>query len=405
MSLDEILRKKQLTVLGLNSGTSADGLDLAVVRIRTKKKGRIVDFLFGTKKRYGVSLRRKILNLADAGTVALDELVHLDNLLGQFYGRTASSFMTGQGAGLDIDVVASHGQTVRHLPRRAMRTGGKVNGSLQIGSADFIAAATGRVVVSDFRQADIALGNEGAPITVSAMGELFASRREPRLVVNIGGISNFFYFPVVGSGRPILAGDCGPGNSLSDILSLKLSRAKYDRNGRCARRGKACPQLVSWIMSGAFYRGRTVSTGREAFGVALADELTRRARRRRLVADDIMATAAEVTVRSIARRIRPLARGDKQLSKLYLTGGGRHNIFFVDGLMDHLPGINIESVDVLGIGGDYVEAAAYAVMAEACLRSRAVATGFSGGSRPSRWPVLGKITQPPGAAERADDGT
>ncbi len=401
MSLDKILRKKRLTVLGLNSGTSADGVDLALLGITSFGNKRTIKFLKGGRTAYPPAVRRKLLDLIDAKTISPDELIYLDSRLGQVFARAARSFLSRVPKSLTVDLVASHGQTVRHLPAKVRRMGKMLGGTMQLGSADFIAAATGKVVVSDFRQADIALGNEGAPITVSAMSELFASESESRLIVNIGGISNYFYFPV--KGGPVRASDCGPGNSLCDILSMKLYHERFDRNGRHARRGEISTAIVERLMSVGFFRSRLVSTGRESFGVAASEKMLTLARQRRLNNDDVMATVSELTVKSILRKVVPLLRRDKRLTKLYLTGGGRHNIFFVDRLRHYLPGFEVLSIDALGIDGDYVEAAAYAVMGEACLHSRALPTVFvaKGGQR--EWPVLGKITQPPRTAGRLQD--
>ena len=389
MSLNKLLIKKRLTVLGLNSGTSADGLDLAVVRISSSRRGTKFKFTNGSKKRYSSTLKKSILSFADSKAVSLDDLIDLDNRLGRFYGRAASSLISRLSAGISIDLIASHGQTVRHLPT------GKIRGSLQIGSTDFIAAATGLPVVSDFRQADIALGNEGAPITVAAMNEMFSSPYGPRLIVNIGGMSNYFYFPKAKGVFQARAADCGPGNSLCDILSAGLYSKRYDLNGRHALSGSVSEPIVKSIMSKSFYRNGTVSTGRESFGIGTAEKIIRQGKNKRLSKDDMMATVAEITVRSIVKSVRPLLKRDKLLLKLYLTGGGRFNIFFVERLMHHLPGIEVLPVDELGVSGDFVEASAYAVMGEACVRSRALPTRFTGKSGQVLTPVLGKITQPP----------
>jgi anhydro-N-acetylmuramic acid kinase len=249
MSLERVLRKKRLTILGLNSGTSADGLDMAVVRVYSSGRRRVIKFIGGARKRYPPKLRSSILDMCDSKTTPLGELVYLDNIVGRFYGKTASAFIKEMGRGSGIDLVASHGQTVRHLPDKIRRLGYKTGGSMQLGSPEFISAATGLPVVSDFRQADIALGNEGAPITVSAMRDIFASAREPRLIVNIGGMSNYFYFPRPGSGIRVRASDCGPGNSLCDILSGLLNGERYDAGGRRARRERRCRPAASRSVS------------------------------------------------------------------------------------------------------------------------------------------------------------
>ena len=395
MSLEKVLRKKRLTVLGLNSGTSADGLDLALVRVSSEGRRRVIRFIGGAKKPYPSRLRSSIIGMADSKTTPLDELLYLDNVLGRFYGKAASAFIESMGSSVRVDLIASHGQTVRHLPDKVRRLGQKVAGSMQLGSPDFISSATGLPVVSDFRQADIALGHEGAPITVSAMRDLFASSEESRLIVNIGGMSNYFYFPRRGSDMPVRASDCGPGNSLCDVLSAQLNGERYDVNGRRAQRGKVSERLVRAVMAGPIFRASTVSTGRESFGPAAAGRLKRLADGLGLSGDDVMASAAELTVQSIIRSLRPLLNRDKLLSKLYLTGGGRYNIFFVDGLKRNFPRLEILMIDTLGINGDLVEASAYAVMGEWCLRSRSMQTRFVGRRPQTLLPVPGKITQPP----------
>ena len=392
MSLQNLLRKRRLVLLGLNSGTSADGLDLAAVRFTPSKNVTRITYLSGRHKSYPQQLRRRVLALADSASVTLEDVIALDNLLGEFYGRAAANYIDHlRRDGLKVDAVCSHGQTVRHVPNR--RTNAEVGGSMQLGSRAIIAARTGKVVVGDFRQADIALGNEGAPITTPAMSQLFGAKRESRLLVNIGGIANFFYFPT--GSTEMQGADCGPGNSLSDILSAALFGECFDRGGRRAKRGKVSQRLLTLLRGNAFFNGKQVSTGRELFGKAMAQEMVDFGRRFRLKDDDLLATAGELTAVSIAERLRTIVHADENILKLYLTGGGRKNMFFIGRLQHYLPDLQIARVDDLGIDGDFVEAAAYAVLGEATLRSRAVAVHPTRRSR-SLWnPVLGEIVQPP----------
>ena len=333
--------------------------------------------------------------MADSKLVPFDELILLDNLLGRFYGKAAAEYIRQlEMRRVRIDLIASHGQTVRHLPAKTDWLGARVNGTSQIGSADFVSAATGKVVISDFRQADVAVGNEGAPITVAAMHEIFAAIDESRLLVNLGGMSNYFYFPAGKISGKVRAEDCGPGNCLSDILSESLFGERFDRKGRRARRGTYSMRLLSVLLANPFFAGRAVSTGREVFGPKLAGEIRAFGKRFRLPGEDLLATAIELTVTAIVRKVAPIMNRDHRLTKLYLTGGGRHNIFLKDRLQDHLPDLEVCMIDELGINGDFIEAAAFAVMGEACLRSRALDTVF-GGRKTAVRPVLGKISQPP----------
>ncbi|TET95761.1 MAG: hypothetical protein E3J26_02285, partial [Candidatus Zixiibacteriota bacterium] len=210
MFLKKVLNKKTLVILGLNSGTSADGLDMAAVRISRTNRGAAVKYLAGCAKPYPAELRELVLKVVDSSTIDLNIVIHLDSLLGQFFSRAASAYVRKLTKNnIRVDVVASHGQTIRHLPHKVQIGRFSVAGTLQLGAPERIAAATGKMIVADFRQADIAVGNEGAPVTAGAMRRLFAKSTESRLIVNIGGIANYFYFPKEKSRLKASAADCG----------------------------------------------------------------------------------------------------------------------------------------------------------------------------------------------------
>lgn len=395
MSLTALLGRKKLTVLGLNSGTSADGLDMAALCLARTAGRPKIEFLAGSQKRYPEPLRELVLATADAPQVPPDQLIHLDQLLGQFYARSAKQYIAQLvKQGIKIDAIASHGQTVRHLPALVKQIGFEVRGTLQLGALEQIAAASGLITVGDFRQADIAAGNEGAPITVAAVARLFGDNKEPRLIVNIGGMSNFFYLPAKAKPEQIRAADCGPGNILSDLLCQRLTGERYDLYGRRAAAGSPSERLWHLLMGEAFFKGGTVSTGREMFGPAMVEKMLSFGERFKLGSDDLIATAAELTVRSIAGTVHPLFESDKTLSSLYLTGGGQRNRFFVRRLKELLDGVEVVSIVELGYEPSLVEAASYAVLGEACLRSEALPTRFDG-RRQRLTPVLGRIVQPP----------
>ena len=334
--------------------------------------------------------------MAGAGLVAPDDVIHLDQALGHFFGRTAATYIRRlERAGTVVDLVASHGQTVRHLPKKKKIAGYNVNGTLQLGSLEQIAAHTGKVVVGDFRQADVALGHEGAPITVAAMQRLLADPRESRLFVNIGGMANYFFFPSRRSPLNAAAADCGPGNSLCDILAERLFRAPFDRGGKLALSGQVSQRLLTLLLAEPFFKSDMVSTGREAFGQELADRLIAQARKLRLSRPDTIATAAELTVTAISNSVSPFIRRDPTVRSLYLTGGGIRNKFFARRLSDRLGGLKVVSIAALGYDPDLVEASAYAVMGEAALRSEALLTQYGQGVFCRHLPVLGRIVQPP----------
>ena len=399
--LRPLLDRKSLVVLGMNSGTSADGLDLAALRITRPTLGDShryrIRFLAGLTVRHPESLRRLIVRAADAPAGRVNDVILLDNLLGQYFGKAAASFMKKLSRqGITVDVVASHGQTIRHLPKPINLAGHKVRGSMQIGSLAQIAAHTGRVVIGDFRQGDIALGGEGAPITVAAMDKLFSHPVQTRLIVNVGGMSNYFYLPPQGSSARIRAADCGPGNVLSDLLCQHLFDEPYDRNGHHATRGSISRRLSSIIMAYPFFSGKHRSTGREEFGEPMIRRMIATGRKLNLGPDDLVATAMDITATAIVLAVKPLVSSGnrKRDDRLYLTGGGSHNRFLKTRLSERLPGVVVATVEDLGFDSDLVEASAYAVMGASTLWSRPMRTRFDGGT-PRRQAVLGVICQPP----------
>jgi anhydro-N-acetylmuramic acid kinase len=394
MTLKKLLNKQFPIVLGLNSGTSADGLDMAVLQFSNSKTKSSV-FISGGYCPYPKILRDNILKVSDSKSVSLDTIIYLHNFLGEFYGANANR-MIGKlkRNGIEIDLIASHGQTVRHLPGQIQFLLKKVHGTLQLGSLEHISAITGKTVIGDFRQADIALHNEGAPITVAAMASLFSHPKQPRLIINIGGMANYFYFPAVHSHEKIRAADCGPGNSLSDILCQKLFGKSFDKNGRFASQGIISPKLLNSILQNPFFNGKISSTGREVFGEPMADKLLILKNKYSLSPFDLIATVIEATVFGIHRAIKPFIH-NRSLTKIYLTGGGVHNSFLVRRLNETLKPINVESIAELGFDPDLVEACSYATMGLACLRSEPMPTVFKAGKQQLLLPVLGKIVQPP----------
>lgn len=395
MSLANLMKKRRLVILGLNSGTSADGVDMAALKFTRHDKGVATTFINGESNPFPSELRRRILQLADAKSAGLEDIIAVDNALGKFFGQCAARFIKKSSKlGIKIDAVASHGQTVRHITKATESTS-QARGTLQLGSLETISHNTSKITVGDFRQADVALGNEGAPITVAAMQRLFASKTESRLIVNIGGMANYFYYPLNRKGLQPLAGDCGPGNSLCDILCEKFFPKKFDSNGQIAASGQPSKRILSLLLAEPFFKSKTISTGRETFGAAFAEKIISLGERFNLSKSDLISTAAELTVLGVAQKVRPLIKRDASLSKLYLTGGGRKNKFFVKRLKELLKGVQIVAADELGIKADYIEAAAYAVMGEAALRSEPLRTVYDGKKSARLRPVLGKIVQPP----------
>ncbi len=393
MLLNKLINKKNLTVIGLNSGTSADGLDLAAVRFNRASKTSGIKFIGGKTVRYPDDLSTLINEAINDKLKSIDKLIELDRRLGFFYGTHASKFCESlKKNGHYPDLIASHGQTVRHLPGKVIIRRSGESATLQLGHPETIADNTGLITVADFRQADIASGGEGAPITSWAMWRLFNSKSENRMMLNIGGIANFFLLPKNKPAEKMMAADCGPGNSLIDILSLWFFGKRFDRGGKIASGGKISFRLLSVLLADNFLKGKYgPSTGRERFGEKFAKKIVQLGTELGMKKKDILATATELTAVGIANAINKIPKYD-EIKNIYLLGGGTANRFLISRLEANLPAIKFSPVNRLGFDSNYLEAACYAVMGARTIAGLTSSLGHITGSEKNC--ISGRIIQP-----------
>jgi len=388
-SMSKTAARSPRRVVGLMSGTSADGVDAAIVNFIPR--GKPVLAAFATYP-YSPAVRRRVLEISRAERVSLDELVHLDFLLGEIFAQAVIAVARDARIALgSIDLVGSHGQTVRHLPEGAKFCGRFIRGTLQIGQAAVIAERTGITTVADFRPRDIAAGGLGAPLVPYTDWLMFTDRRLTRAVQNIGGIANVTYLPAGGGAGEIVAFDTGPGNMIIDYLVAAITggRKRFDRGGRIGAAGKVHRPTLRGLMKMAYFR-RTPpkATGRELFGADFAEKLLLRARDDGLSDADIVATATAFTAASIAdayNRHLP-----KCPDEVILCGGGARNPLLVARLEDRLGGVKIMASDALGIDPDAKEAVSFAMLARlTALAQPGNAPAATGAAHPV---VLGSIT-------------
>ncbi|MCX6826611.1 MAG: anhydro-N-acetylmuramic acid kinase [candidate division Zixibacteria bacterium] len=392
--LNSLIKKNSLVVIGLNAGTSADGLDLAAIRIVFSKRSPKVSFIGGETVPYPKLLSLGVNSGISNRIRSVDEVIQLDRLLGIFYGEQAKKFSASlRRQGIIADLLASHGQTIRHLTGKVLGRNKKESGSLQLGHPESIAEQTGLITVADFRQADIACGGEGAPITSYAMWQLFSHTKEDRLIVNIGGIANYFFFPAGCSPQKAKARDCGPGNSLIDIITEKYFHRSFDCYGRLAARGRISQRLLILLMADDYLKGKCgPSTGRERFGDKFADKIIKYGKQLKLNGLDLLATATELTAITIANSIQGFIN-KHALEKSYFLGGGFKNRYLLGRLKAYLPKTSLISIDRLGYNPDYLEAVCYAVMGAMAIKSRP--TGLAHITGAKKQSVAGRIIQPP----------
>ena len=379
------------------SGTSADGVDAAVVDFSPNGKPVLKAFATYPYKR---EVRRRILDISHAENANLDELVRLDFLLGEIFAQSVIALARDSGIALDsIDLVGSHGQTIRHLPQGAKYCGRIIRGTLQIAQPAVIAQCTGITTVADFRTRDIAAGGLGAPLVAYADWMMFTDPKRVRAVQNIGGIANVTYLPAGAGAGEILAFDTGPGNMIVDYLAAAITggRKRFDRGGRIGASGSVHRPTLRRLMRGAYFRRRPPkTTGREMFGHRFAEKLLQRARADGLGDADIVATATDFTAASIAdayQRHLPERPDD-----VILCGGGARNPLLVAMLESRLERMNMKvtTTGEFGIDPDAKEAVSFALLARLTALDRpGNAPSATGASHPA---ILGNIT--PGTRKR-----
>jgi len=395
--LEDYAASSERLIVGLISGTSADGVDAALVKVIGDKPKRVETLAFTTLP-YPAKIRKAVLEVSHNGDI--ETLCWLNFALGELFAEAALKVI--EIAGVDrkrVQLIGSHGQTVRHLPpNRKHRTTQSLSriGTLQIASPAVIAMKTGIPVVSDFRAKDMAVGGQGAPLVPLVDWLLLRHSRKTRIALNIGGIANLTVLPARAKASDVLAFDTGPGNMLIDgaVRHFSGGALNYDRNGEWARQGRVDKNLLRWLMSHPFLRQPPPkSTGREMFGDAFLREVLERAKLLGLTERDTVATLTAFTAESIADAIRRFVLPKfERVDELIISGGGANNPILMAMLHEKLPRVKIRRSDELGINADAKEAIAFAVLAHRTVM------GFAGNlpsATGAKMPViLGSITLP-----------
>lgn len=354
-----------MRVAGVMSGTSLDGIDVAIVEIR----GRRIQTIGFQSTPYPEPVRSALLGDLDAARIS-----RLNFHLGELYARAVSRAMRRFGT---VQLIGCHGQTVYH-------EGGKH--TLQIGEAAVLAERTGVPVVSNFRTRDIAAGGQGAPLVPYLDFLLFRHPTRTRIALNIGGIANITVIPPAAGLPDVTAFDTGPGNMVIDALAREYTHGKqnYDRNGKIAASGKVARDLLAKLLADPYYRRRPPkSAGREQYGAEFIAHL----KRSKLALPDLVATATVLTAATIARAVRQTSSAP---AELIASGGGVHNFQLMAHLAGFLPGVAIATSAHYGINPDAKEAIAFAVLAYETWRRRpANVPSVTGAHKPV---ILGNIT-------------
>ncbi|MFQ5777168.1 MAG: anhydro-N-acetylmuramic acid kinase [Terriglobia bacterium] len=383
-----------MLVVGLMSGTSADGIDVALARITgsgQRLRAHLENFCTFP---YPTPVRRAILRVANANrrpTLSVGEISQLNFLLGELFARTvrraARRFRVSLG---QIDLIGSHGQTVYHQGAPELFAGRRVASTLQLGEPAVLVERTGIPVVADFRPRDIAAGGQGAPLVPFVDFLLYRHSRRGRVALNLGGIANVTVIPAGGRSEKVFAFDTGPGNMVIDAVVERVTRGRrhYDRGGALAARGQPLKAVVQRLLRHPYFRrSPPKSAGREQFGEAYAHQLLRELSGAR--AQDKVRTAAELTVESIAYAFKRFIVPRVAIHDVILSGGGARNSLLVQRLRARLAAQKFVSAGRLGVDEKAKEAFAFAVLAYQTWRGEPGTLPSATGAR--RSVVLGTI--------------
>ncbi len=386
----------ELVVVGLISGTSADGIDGVVARLPATPSIESARSLTHHHVPLDGMRRSAIFKAFDTARSTADVVCRLNFDVGEWFAEAALSAIDAAGLRPDqVDVIASHGQTIYHDPP----SGPGVQGStLQVGEPAVIAERTGVTTVADFRVRDMAAGGHGAPLVSFLDDVLFRPDAGTRVLLNLGGIGNVTLLPPSRLGDTVarVACDTGPSNMVLDWIVEHLSggSARFDRDGEMALRGTVDPGWLAHLMDDDYFRAAAPkTTGRERYGAEFASRVLAEGRARGLGTDDIVATVTALTAVTVADCILANVPSDHPLSEVVAGGGGARNPAIMRELRRRLPGVTISTVDDYGVPSQAKEALLFAMLGNAAIRGMPNTVPSSTGARHAT--VMGKIV--PGA--------
>ncbi|MBI4041649.1 MAG: anhydro-N-acetylmuramic acid kinase [Deltaproteobacteria bacterium] len=389
-------QKIRKQIIGLISGTSSDGIDAALVDIEAQGHERKVDLKAFETYAYPKKIRSKILELAHAEKIILDELCSFQIILGDLFGDAALAIAKKAKVPLSqIDLIGSHGQTIRHLPPTASFNRGM---SFQIAEAAMIVCKTKVTTVSDFRVNDMAWGGHGAPLTPYLHYYLFHQVGYGVAIQNIGGMSNVTVIPSNASLKDVVAFDTGPGNALIDAMVSHATRGKkqFDADGAMAAKGKVQTLFLNKLLKHPFFfKKPPKSTGREEFGVVFAKHILSLAKGMSM--EDLIATVTALTAHSISENYFRFVFPKTKIREIILGGGGAKNKTLVHFLKRCMPMISHKRFEDYGYNSSAIEAMAFALLAFET--SQGTCANLPEVTGAQREVVLGKVT--PGANFRS----
>jgi len=371
-ALYTLANQHERLIIGLMSGTSLDGLDVALCKVSGYGPSTTISLLEFETMPYTQEYRENVMRIFSKPIGDIEHLCIMNAWIGREHGRLVNRCLAqwGQQA-TNIDLIASHGQTIYHCPADMHKKPELPNATLQIGDADHIAMITGIITVSDFRQKHLAAGGQGAPLVTYGDHLMFSSENENRVMLNIGGIANLTYLPRSNSQTPFFSSDIGPGNTMMDaFVHANYEGLSYDRDAELASRGKVNINLLAALKTHPFItQALPKTTGPELFNLEyLARSLTH-AKCENLVPEDVLATLNQFSADMIFDAIKYCVE-DLADVKVYVSGGGLHNPLLIKNLRAKSADLVIQSTDQLHVDPDAKEAILFALLANECVAAQ-----------------------------------
>lgn len=389
-----LIDKEEKYVIGLMSGTSLDGVDVALVKINNNGTFTDINLVGYLEYPFPIGLKEKILKNSTKETSNVEDISNLNFLLPNVYCDAIKQLCSEIKFDLDeVDLIGSHGQTIQHLPNPNEYFGYPIASTLQIGDPAVLAKLTGKVTVGDFRTGDIALGGEGAPLIPYFDYILFHSNNVNRALLNIGGISNFTILNKNKGMKDVLAFDTGPGNMLIDTLTKMLYDKEYDKDGEYASYGKLNNDLFNAFVENDKFIERIPpkSTGREYYGELFLSELILKFKK--IKKEDWLNTATQFTAYAIHKNYVLFVQKETEIDELIISGGGAKNKFLYACLNERFgDSVELKIIDDIGVSSDAKEAICFAVMANETVSGNPTnIPRTTGASKPT---ILGKVCLP-----------
>ncbi len=368
--LYNIAGKESRLIIGLMSGTSLDGLDIALCKCTGAGLDTQVELIEFTTITYAVSFKQAIQSIFSKKTVDFQQVCLLNGWVATQHAAMINQQLHQWKVQAEtVDLIASHGQTVYHAPKNLHQQPEFGNGTLQIGDGDHLAVSTGIITLSDFRQKHIAAGGEGAPLAVYGDYLVFSKKGENRIMLNIGGIANFTYLPGDLDVNAVFSTDTGTGNALMDAYVQRYFPGKYyDENAELASNGVVNTDLLKALMDNPFFtQGFPKTIGPELFNLQyLANALEKSGTSEQLSHSDTMATLNAFSAQTIVEALSATMGGQQDFT-IYVSGGGMHNPLLMQNIQAQLPNIVFRDTSYLHINPDAKEAVLFAILANECV--------------------------------------